>query len=170
MTNTKLIKKQNKPTQLIQIMTLQIFNKFLNFVMLKGKKAIAESLLKKTFYLLRKNLVYKNYLKKNKGGNVYSFLVKVFYKVKPLVEVKSIRLGKKFHQVPFPVLTSRQQTLAFRELVTNSRCFNNGKQFSINLVTELCRTYNNTGFTYKRLLRIYKTAHFNKALAHYRWY
>jgi len=133
-------------------------SKFINRIMLGGKKRIAES------------IVYTALEKLAKESNMDALeAFEVSLKnVMPLMEVKSRRVGGSTYQVPMEVRSDRAQTLAMRWLVTNSRS-RSGRTMDQKLSSELVDAYNNTGITVKKREDTHKMAEANKAFAHFRW-
>ncbi|NQU41815.1 30S ribosomal protein S7, partial [bacterium] len=88
--------------------------------------------------------------------------------VKPLVEVKSRRVGGSNYQIPIEVRVERRQALAFRWLLDASR--NRGeKNMKDRLAAELMDAYNKTGTAIRKREDTHRMAEANKAFAHYRW-
>ena len=133
--------------------------KFINCMMWEGKKAVAQS----TFYgamdIVTEKLADKDPLE---------VFTKALDNVKPLVEVKSRRVGGANYQVPIEVKPARQQALAFRWLITYMRA--RGERGIANrLAGEIMDAFNNTGGAAKKREDTHKMAEANKAFAHYRW-
>lgn len=88
--------------------------------------------------------------------------------VKPVVEVKSRRVGGATYQVPIEIRDSRREALAMRWLIAASRA-RSGKAMPERLADELLDAYNGTGSAIKKKEDMHKMAEANKAFAHYRW-
>ncbi len=88
--------------------------------------------------------------------------------VKPMVEVKSRRVGGSTYQVPMEIRESRREALAMRWLIQASRS-RNGKTMGDKLGAELLDAFNSTGTAYKKKEDTHKMAEANKAFSHYRW-
>ena len=88
--------------------------------------------------------------------------------VKPLVEVKSRRVGGATYQVPMEIRESRREALSMRWIIDAARK-RNGHGMADCLASELLDAYNNTGTAYKKREDVHKMAEANKAFAHYRW-
>ena len=88
--------------------------------------------------------------------------------VKPVMEVKSRRVGGATYQVPVEVRTTRQQALALRWLVSYARKRSERTMIE-RLANELLDAANSRGATFKKKEDTYKMAEANKAFAHYRW-
>lgn len=132
--------------------------KFINKVMLDGKKSIA------------KRLVYESLDKLSKQVNVapleaFNIVIK---NVTPLMEVKSRRVGGSNYQVPIEVRPSRGMALAMRWLIGNARA-KTGKSFEECLSAEFIDAFNKTGASIKKREDTHKMAESNKAFSHFRW-
>ena len=134
-------------------------SKFMNVIMEGGKKAVAERIIYGALELIEKKQPEKNALE------VFSTAIN---NVKPMVEVKSRRVGGANYQVPVEVPTRRSYTLAIRWLVTHSR-LRREKRMSERLAAELIDGYGRTGATMKKKEDLLRMAEANKAFAHYRW-
>jgi small subunit ribosomal protein S7 len=132
--------------------------KFINIMMLNGKKSVAE----KTVYGALDILV-----EKTKVDAMDSFN-KALENIKPFVEVKSRRVGGATYQVPVEVRSSRQGALAMRWLVDASRK-RGEKSMGRRLAGELMDAYENKGNAVKKREDTHRMAEANKAFAHYRW-
>ena len=135
-----------------------VLSKFTNAIMLDGKKAVAESLINKSFI----NIQSKT------GESPLSIFTKAIDNVKPLVEVRSRRVGGATYQVPVEVKTKRSQTLALRWLLeaTRKRKY---KTMSDKLFNELMDASQKKGSAIKKREDTHRMAESNKAFAHYRW-
>ena len=135
-----------------------VVTKFINALMIGGKKAVAEKIVYGAFDLAEK-----------KGGEEG---IKIFKKamsnIKPAVEVKSRRIGGATYQVPVEVRPARRQSLAIRWLREYSRS-RNGKTMVEKLADELVDAANNRGGAIKKREDVYKMAEANKAFAHLKW-
>ncbi|WP_291323645.1 30S ribosomal protein S7 [Desulfonatronospira sp.] len=136
----------------------RMVSKFVNRLMVDGKKSIAERLLYKAIEEL--------------GAKTSDDPIKAFNQVvenvKPHMEVKSRRVGGATYQVPMEVRPSRQEALAIRWLVLYAR--NRGeKGMDRKLSAELLDAYNNRGGAIKKKEDTHRMAEANKAFAHYRW-
>jgi small subunit ribosomal protein S7 len=133
-------------------------SKFINRLMMDGKKRIAE------------NIVYAALarLAKESGVSVVEAFEKALANAMPLMEVKSRRVGGSTYQVPIEVRSDRALALAMRWLIANSRT-RSGRTMIDRLSNELIDAYNNTGITIKKREDTHKMAEANKAFAHFRW-
>ena len=94
--------------------------------------------------------------------------LKALDNAKPLVEVKSRRVGGATYQVPVEIRDTRREALAMRWLITAARN-RSGKAMCDKLADELLDAFNNTGTAVKKKEDTHKMAEANKAFAHYRW-
>ncbi len=138
--------------------------KFINCMMTHGKKAASE----KAFYGAMDLLEAKG----PQAMTPYKSGVEVFKaaveNARPLLEVKSRRVGGSNYQVPVEVRPERRQALAIRWLIEFSRG-RPGRSMGERLAAELLDAANKRGATIKRREDVHKMADANKAFAHYRW-
>ncbi len=132
--------------------------KFINGIMLTGKKAIAEGI----FYGAMNKVADKS------GEEALKVFKKAIDNVAPALEVKSRRIGGATYQVPLEVSRDRRSTLAIRWIVTNARK-RGEKTMEDRLVGELLDATNNRGNAVKKRDEVHRTADANKAFAHYRF-
>ena len=132
--------------------------KFINNLLRRGKKSIAESILYGAFDIIEK---------KTKEQPVDLF-EKAVINVKPVIEVKSRRVGGSTYQVPTEVMPSRRVALAIRWLITHSK-ERTEKTMMEKLAAELIDAANNRGASVKKKESVHKMAEANKAFAHYRF-
>ena len=135
-----------------------VLSKFANAIMLDGKKAVAESLISKSF----SNIQSKT------GESPLSIFTKAIDNVKPLVEVRSRRVGGATYQVPVEVKNNRSQALAIRWIVNAIRS-RKEKDMVEKLSAELMDAASNKGSAIKKREDTHKMAEANKAFAHFRW-
>jgi len=133
--------------------------KFINRVMIGGKKGLAE----KIVYEALDSLVEKI----DKKNHVLAF-DKLIKNVVPLMEVKSRRVGGSTYQVPVEVRAVRGVALAMRWIIANARN-RSGRSMSEKLSQEFLDSYNNIGQSVKKRDDTHKMAEANKAFAHFRW-
>jgi small subunit ribosomal protein S7 len=136
----------------------QMATRFINCLMERGKKSLAESI----FYGAVNTAAEK--LGKE-PAEVFSRAVK---NVTPLVEVKPRRVGGATYQVPIEVKHERGSALAIRWIITNARK-RSGKPILDRLAIEFTEAYQGTGPSVKKREDTHKMAEANKAFAHYRW-
>ena len=132
--------------------------KFINTIMRQGKKSTAERILYGALLEIER---------KEKDDPIKIFK-KALENIKPVVEVKSRRVGGATYQVPVEVRSDRRVSLAMRWIVTNSRK-RSGHTMQERLAGELLDAANNAGASVKKREDAYKMAEANKAFAHYRW-
>lgn len=136
----------------------KLIGKFINMIMLRGKKSIAQSVVYKALEIAAKKI----------GKEPKEVFYKAVENVKPLVEVKPRRVGGATYQVPIEVRTDRGQTLAMRWLRNFSRA-KKGKSMPERLAEELIGAYKKEGLAVKKKEDTHKMAEANKAFSHYRW-
>ncbi len=136
----------------------ELVTKFINLLMYDGKKSIAENILYTSLNIL------KNKIKKSR----LSLLQIAINNVKPIVEVKSRRVGGTTYQIPIEVRPKRGDTLAIRWIIFSARKRSQKKMF-LKLADELLDAINKRGFAIKRRDETHRIAESNKAFAHYRW-
>jgi small subunit ribosomal protein S7 len=132
--------------------------RFINKLMMRGKKSIAERILYDAFDIIE-NRVKKNPL------DVFE---QALNNATPILEVKPRRVGGATYQVPVEVRPERRLSLAMRWLVQNAR-HRTGKSMSEKLAAELMDAANGQGATVKKREDTHKMAEANRAFAHYRW-
>jgi small subunit ribosomal protein S7 len=132
--------------------------KFMNMVMERGKKSVAEG------------IVYEalDAIAAKRGGDAMETLDKALDNVRPMVEVKSRRVGGATYQVPVEVRPTRQQALAMRWLIEAART-RTEKSMPMRLAGELMDASENRGSAVKKREEVHRMADANKAFAHYRW-
>lgn len=135
-----------------------VVSKFVSRMMLDGKKATSVKIIYEAFDILKS---------KTEKDPLEVFL-KALDNVKPMVEVKSRRVGGATYQVPIEIRDSRREALAMRWVINASRA-KSGRGMSERLASELIDAFNNTGTSYKKKEDTHKMAEANKAFAHYRW-
>ena len=135
-----------------------VLTKFTNAIMLDGKKTVAEKIINESF----SNIQTKT------GEAPMNVFSKAIENVKPLVEVRSRRVGGATYQVPVEVKNNRSQALAIRWIVSAVR---NRKEKSMTekLSSELLDAAANKGSAIKKREDTHKMAEANKAFAHFRW-
>ena len=135
-----------------------LVTKFINSMMLDGKKAVAE----KTFYRAIEIVAEKT------GEDGYEAFSKAIKSVEPQIEVKSRRVGGVTYQVPIEVYPVRRRSLAVRWIITAARA-RGGRSMSQKLANELVDVLNNTGGAMKKKEEVRKMAEANRAFSHYAW-
>lgn len=132
--------------------------KFVNTVMLKGKKTKAEKIVYGAFDILKDKLKQEP----------LEILDKVMNNVRPLLELKPRRIGGATYQVPIEVKKARGTEIALRWLRDFARN-KKGKPMKERLADELLDAYKNEGAAIKKREDTHKMAEANKAFAHLRW-
>lgn len=135
-----------------------VVSKFVTRMMLDGKKATSTRIVYDAF----------DALKAKTDKDPLEVFMKALDNVKPVVEVKSRRVGGATYQVPIEIRESRREALAMRWVINAARS-KSGKDMSDRLASELLDAYNNTGSAYKKKEDTHRMAEANKAFAHYRW-
>lgn len=136
----------------------KLLQRFINRVLIKGKKSIAEGLVYGALQLV------EDRTKKN-GLEVFEQALK---NIMPAVEVKPRRVGGATYQVPIEVRSDRRVSLAMRWMVTYARK-RSGRTMVEKIAGEIIDAANNTGASVKKREDGYRMAEANKAFAHYRW-
>ena len=136
----------------------KILTKFINQIMLDGKKGTAETIVYGAFDIIREKT----------GQDPMEVFNSAMKNVMPVLEVKARRVGGANYQVPIEVRADRRQALAIRWLVMFARK-RGGKSMQEKLAGELMDAANNTGASVKKREDTHKMAEANKAFAHYRW-
>jgi len=136
----------------------KVVTKFINAIMLDGKKSIAQ----KIMYDALERIESKT---GEKGIEIFN---KAMDNVKPVMEVKSRRVGGATYQVPIEVRPVRQQSLGIRWIIEAARK-RNERTMVERLSNELMDAADEKGAAFKKKEDTYKMAEANKAFAHYRW-
>jgi len=136
----------------------KVVTKFINAIMLDGKKSVAQ----KIMYGALERIESKT---GEKGIEVFN---KALENVKPVMEVKSRRVGGATYQVPIEVRPVRQQSLGIRWIMEAARK-RNERTMVERLSNELMDAATEKGAAFKKKEDTYKMAEANKAFAHYRW-
>lgn len=132
--------------------------KFINIIMFDGKKAVAE----RVVYGALDQVVDKS------KGEAVEMLTKALENVRPMVEVKSRRVGGATYQVPVEVRADRRMTLAMRWLVEAARK-RSEKSMDRRLAGEILDAIESRGSAVKKREDVHRMADANKAFSHYRW-
>lgn len=132
--------------------------KFVSVLMKEGKKSLAESVCYKAFDII----------KEKTGNDPLKIFKTAIENVKPVVEVKSRRVGGASYQVPVDIRPSRRIALALRWIIGYSRD-RAERTMQEKLAAELMDAANNTGTTIKKKDDVHRMAEANKAFAHFRW-
>ena len=133
--------------------------KFVNRVMLQGKKSTAQRLVYAALEELKVKIAAEEPL---------AVFKKAVENVKPQLEVRSRRVGGATYQVPVDVRPSRRITLAVTWLVDNARA-RGEKDMALRIAAELMDAYNNRGNAIKKKEDVHRMAEANRAFSHYNW-
>ena len=139
----------------------EMLAKFMNVVMHSGKKSAAEQILYGAIERIGERTG-------RKGPEAIELLSQALDNVKPVVEVKSRRVGGATYQVPVEVRSSRRQTLAMRWVIEAARD-RSEKSMAFRLAHELLDAAENRGAAVRKREDTHRMAEANKAFAHYRW-
>lgn len=132
--------------------------KFINMLMKNGKKSVAE------------RIVYGalNSVAKKAKGEALDIFGKALDNVRPVVEVKSRRVGGSTYQVPIEVRPARRTTLAMRWLVDSARK-RSEKSMGLRLAGEIFDAFEKKGTAIKKREDVHRMAESNRAFSHFRW-
>ncbi|MBW2689480.1 MAG: 30S ribosomal protein S7 [Deltaproteobacteria bacterium] len=136
----------------------QLLAKFMNMVMLDGKKSVAEKIIYGALEAIDEKV----------EGGPLEVLEKALDNVRPAVEVKSRRVGGATYQVPVEVRQSRRMALAMRWLIDAARK-RSERTMAGRLAGELLDASENRGAACKKREDTHRMAEANKAFSHYRW-
>ncbi len=139
----------------------ELLAKFMNMIMNDGKKSVAERII----YGALDRISEKE---SQEGAKSLELLEQALENVKPVVEVKSRRVGGATYQVPIEVRPARRQTLAMRWLIDAARN-RSEKSMAHRLAHELMDAADNRGTAVKKKEDTHRMAEANKAFSHYRW-
>lgn len=144
--------------------------RFINMLMLDGKKSIAETILYTSINDMYAKLKSSNKLENTEGKAEKEVKVDLFYKVLdnvgPEVEVKSKRIGGATYQIPTSVNLARKEQIAMKWLIKASRN-RKEKGFALRLTNEMIDAYDMKGSSIKMREDMHKMAEANQAFAHY---
>nr|YP_009755776.1 ribosomal protein S7 [Gonatozygon brebissonii]QIQ23054.1 ribosomal protein S7 [Gonatozygon brebissonii] len=135
--------------------------KFINLCMVDGKKNKSQKILINTLYRLQRH------------GDVITFLIKAVENVKPIIEVKKVRIAGSTQLVPSVIPKKRQESLAIRwilEAACKRRLTKKSLGLDECLFAELLDATNQIGTVRKRRDDLHKLAESNRGFAHYRWW
>ena len=136
----------------------KLVTKFINVLMIKGKKSKAEGIVYKCFDTLAEKT----------GKKSLEVFEKAVNSARPLLEVKPRRVGGATYQVPIEVAEPRSIALALRWMRDFAHT-RHGKSMQQKLADEIMDAYNGTGAAVKKREDTHKMAEANKAFSHYRW-
>ena len=135
-----------------------VLTKFMNIVMLDGKKSVAENIIYGAFELITKKT----------DKTAIDYFHEALDKVKPTLEVRSRRVGGATYQVPMEVRPIRAQILAMKWIVDSARK-RKEKTMQERIASELMDAFNNKGNAVKKREDTHKMADANRAFSHFRW-
>lgn len=146
-----------RPVQPDGIYNSELVAKFTNYIMLDGKKSIAQTIVYKAIEDLQEKT-------KTKGVEAFERAIE---NVKPKIEVRSRRVGGSNFQVPVPVNPNRQLALASRWIIDAARAARKNTEFWVVLSHELLNAYNKEGSAIKKKEEVQRMAEANKAFAQF---
>ena len=135
----------------------QLVQKLINCIMYQGRKATAEAIVYGAFDVIEKQ-----------GKDPIVTFKQAMENIKPLMELKTRRIGGANYQIPVEVTPDRRQSLAIRWLITAVRERKEKNTYE-KLANEILAAVNNQGGAMKKKDDTHKMAEANKAFAHYRW-
>lgn len=136
----------------------ELLTKFINMMMEDGKKSVAERIIYNAL----------DQIAEKKGGSPVELLEQAMENVRPVVEVKSRRVGGATYQVPVEVRPTRRNSLAMRWLIDSARK-RSEKSMAQRLAGELMDAADSRGTAVKKKEDTHRMAEANKAFSHYRW-
>ncbi len=137
-----------------------VLSKFINCVMLDGRKSTAQKAVYDALDLIGKRMP---------GEDPLKVFMDAMANIRPHVEVRSRRVGGATYQVPVEVTRKRQQSLAFRWVLEVARKRRGGHTFAETLANELMAGYKREGYAYTKRENVHKMAEANKAFSHFAW-
>ena len=132
--------------------------KFINHVMISGKKSVAETIVYGALDIVKERL----------NTDPLEAFDQALENIAPMVEVKARRVGGATYQVPIEVSVTRSSTLAMRWMLDAARA-KSGKPMSERLAEEILAANKKEGIAFKKREDTHKMAEANRAFAHYRW-
>lgn len=136
----------------------ELLAKFMNMIMQRGKKSVAERVMYGALDIIAEK----------RGGNPVDYMSRALDNVRPMVEVKSRRVGGATYQVPVEVRPIRQTALAMRWTIEAARA-RSEKSMPARLAAELMDAAESRGSAVKKREDVHRMAEANKAFSHYRW-
>lgn len=144
----------------------KVLAKFINCVMYDGKKTVAERCVYDALDIIDERLARSD--AENRPENALAVFHMAIDNVKPYVEVRSKRIGGANYQVPIQVTRRRQQSLAFRWIISATRS-EKGRPMAQKLADELVAAAKGEGKAMSTRDQTHRMADANKAFSHYRW-
>lgn len=136
----------------------KVVSKFINSLMLDGKKSTAQRILYESFEIIHSRM--------NEDG--FSVFRQAINNVKPVLEIRPRRVGSQTYQVPIDVKAERKTRLAFSWIIQSARS-RGEKRMAERLAGELMDAARNEGGAIRRKQEQHRMAEANRAFAHYRW-
>src|SRR5262245_47085884 len=137
-----------------------LVSKFVNCVMKQGRKSVAQRQVYDALRMVQEKVPEESPVK------VFTTAIE---NVKPMVEVRSRRVGGANYQVPVEVSRKRQQSLAFRWILEVARGSRRGRPFSVALAEELVAAAKREGGAFTKRENVHKMPEANKAFSHFAW-
>ena len=137
----------------------KLLSRFINYFMWDGKKSVAERVVYDALDIISKKV---------KDAGPLEVFEKAIENVKPMIEVRSKRVGGASYQVPMQVTAKRRQSLAFRWIRDAVRS-QSGRPISQRMADELLAAYRGEGAAMQTRENIHRMAEANKAFAHFAW-
>lgn len=136
----------------------KLVSKFINSLMLDGKKSTAQSILYESFQIIEAQT--------NEEG--FAVFRQAINNVKPVLEIRPRRVGSQTYQVPVDVKAERKQRLAFSWIIQSARA-RGERRMAERLAGEIIEASRNEGGAIRRKQDQHRMAEANRAFAHYRW-
>ena len=136
----------------------KLVSKFINSLMLDGKKSTAQSILYESFQIIESRT--------NEEG--FAVFRQAINNVKPVLEIRPRRVGSQTYQVPVDVKAERKQRLAFSWIIQSAR-ERGERRMAERLAGEILEASRNEGGAIRRKMDQHRMAEANRAFAHYRW-
>ena len=136
----------------------KLVSKFINSLMLDGKKSAAQAILYESFQIIESRA--------NEDG--FTVFKQAINNVKPVLEIRPRRVGSQTYQVPVDVKAERKQRLAFSWIIQSARS-RGERRMAERLAGEILDASRNEGGAIRRKLDQHRMADANRAFAHYRW-
>ena len=136
----------------------KLVSKFINSLMLDGKKSTAQSILYESFDIIESRA--------NEDG--FAVFRQAINNVKPVLEIRPRRVGSQTYQVPVDVKSERKQRLAFSWIIQSARA-RGERRMAERLAGEILEASQNEGGAIRRKMDQHRMAEANRAFAHYRW-
>ena len=136
----------------------KLVSKFINSLMLDGKKSTAQLILYESFEIIESRA--------NEDG--FAVFRQAINNVKPVLEIRPRRVGSQTYQVPVDVKAERKQRLAFSWIIQSARA-RGERRMAERLAGEILEASQNEGGAIRRKMDQHRMAEANRAFAHYRW-